>query len=60
MINTGKIWKSKTDRLTILLLLGIIFVATDNTIAAVDHSNFGMLNKEFATASEVTQTCLMC
>ncbi len=59
MIKIDGIWWNRTGSFAILLLIGLIVVA-DNAAASVDHSVFALLKKEFTTASEVTETCLMC
>ncbi|MHC4539928.1 MAG: tetrathionate reductase family octaheme c-type cytochrome [Planctomycetota bacterium] len=59
-MRTARIWKSGRCRLAIWVSLGFIFLVSDHAVAAVDHSVFPLLNRQFATASEVTETCLMC
>jgi octaheme c-type cytochrome (tetrathionate reductase family) len=46
--------------LAILLLLGCVCGAGGQAMAQVNHSLFFQLNKDFQTASEVTQACLTC
>ncbi|MHC4117446.1 MAG: tetrathionate reductase family octaheme c-type cytochrome [Planctomycetota bacterium] len=59
MMKTVRFWKNRPGRFTILLL-GCVLGLADQAVAQVDHSLFFQLNKDFQTASEVTQTCLMC
>ena len=52
--------RSRPGRLAIPVLLGCVLGLSDNAMGQADHSLFFMLNKDFQTASEVTETCLMC
>ena len=51
---------SRRGKIAVLLVLGCVLGMTDNAMAQADHSLFFLLNKDFKTASEVTETCLMC
>ena len=55
-----RIWKGNPNTFAILMLLGLIFAATNIAAAQVNHSIFAPLKKDFQTASEVTEACLVC
>lgn len=59
-MKTVRSWRSRPNRFAILLLFGCVLGLADNAMAQADHSLFFLLNQDFQTASEVTQTCLMC
>ncbi len=59
-MKTVRTWKNRPDRFAVLLLLGCVMGLASPAVAAVNHSLFFQLNKDFKTASEVTETCLMC
>ena len=59
-MKTVRIWKGRMDIFAIPILLGLIFTMADQAVGQVNHSLFAPLSKDFQTASEVTETCLMC
>ncbi len=60
MMCTERFLQGWVYRPVVLLVMGSIFLMADQVAAQVDHSEFGLLKQGFATASEVTQACLMC
>jgi octaheme c-type cytochrome (tetrathionate reductase family) len=60
MMNRERIYKCTSKRIALFLQLGFIFALDGQAIGAVNHSLFAPLKREFATASEVTETCLLC
>ncbi|MHC4580488.1 MAG: tetrathionate reductase family octaheme c-type cytochrome, partial [Planctomycetota bacterium] len=60
MMKTKRIWRSRLGRLAVPLLLACVMGLASPAVAAVNHSLFFQLNKDFQTASEVTEACLTC
>ncbi len=55
-----RIRRDRPYNIFVLILIGFTLFVTGEAIAAVNHSFFAPLKKEFATASEVTEACLIC